>query len=156
MGNLQKWPQRKDLSWKHFTIQELEFKKTGFLCDNRKQAEIWEQSIWIFLASCFRRAWWFCCLFVSRRRERAEQRLTQRADPTSLTSAWCSAPAHCCRENPHSWGPSHKWALSWLGLCLEPMQSILTLEIQLYFLRKREVAWICMSTDSPTSLLLVT
>lgn len=44
MGNLQKWPQRKGLSWKYFTLQELEFQKTELLYDNRKHLPLRQKS----------------------------------------------------------------------------------------------------------------
>lgn len=84
-GNLQKWLQRKGLSWKHFTLQELEFEKTELLYDNKKHLPLRQKSgsnqygsaLPVVSAECGG----FAVCFVSRIKERAEQRLTRRGIP---------------------------------------------------------------------------
>lgn len=80
LDNLQKWPQRKGLSWKHFTLQELEFEKTELSYDNKKHFPLTQKSGSNQYGSALpvvstERGGFVVC-FVSRMRERAEQRLT--------------------------------------------------------------------------------
>lgn len=89
-GELPKEAQSEGLSWKHFSLKEMEFQKPELLCDNTKHLPLKQK----FGSSqdgsampVVSRAQWCCCLLVSRMRGKAEERLPWSGHPTSSISA---------------------------------------------------------------------